>query len=309
MISVTQTVNGVQTVTGYIYDGHGHRVQETQNGSVVKQWVWCPGDTQPCEERDGSNNVTKRFYDFGEQINGTAYFTTLDHLGSVREMTDASGNLIARYDYDPFGRRTLVSGTDLADFGFTHFYYDQVSGLWFSRTRAYDPNLGRWLSRDPLEDAELSQGPNLYTYVFNDPLNNIDPLGLDTYEQNRQLGGNQLRSDYNPISHTFTFTTNPDGSLNNTYSWGNAGDTEGWHENAPEDRTAAQAAIDQANNGQLQLDRWGNQGLDPYVQQAFDQLNQPDNRHPNGIVTYNCKYEANKLIDLARKLYRAAQQK
>jgi len=44
--------------------------------------------------------------------------------------------------------------------------------------RGYDPDLGRWLSRDPLENAELSQGPNLYAYVGNNPVNLADPLGL-----------------------------------------------------------------------------------------------------------------------------------
>jgi RHS repeat-associated protein len=171
MVSVTQGSN----VTGYVYDGFGHRVQETSNGTITKQWVWC-GGVIPCEERDGSNNVTKRFYPHGEQINGTNYYFTRDHEGSIREMTNSSGALVARYDYDPFGRRTLVSGTDLADFGFTHFYYDQASGLWFSRTRAYDPNLARWLSRDPIgEDG----GINLYAFVENNPINYLDPYGLD----------------------------------------------------------------------------------------------------------------------------------
>ncbi len=57
LISITQASG----VTGFVYDGLGRRVQETLNGTLIKQWVWC-GGAQPCEERDASNNVTKRFY-------------------------------------------------------------------------------------------------------------------------------------------------------------------------------------------------------------------------------------------------------
>ena len=46
--------------------------------------------------------------------------------------------------------------------------------------RAYNPTLGRWMSRDPLENAEISQGPNLYFYAENDPIRNTDRLGLDS---------------------------------------------------------------------------------------------------------------------------------
>jgi RHS repeat-associated protein len=171
LISVTNGNN----VTGYVYDGYGRRVQETSNGAVAKQWVWCPGMARPCEERDGSNKVTKRFYNQGEQINSTNYYFTKDHQGSIREMTNAGGALVARYDYDPYGRRSLVSGTDLADFGFTGFWYDQATGLDFSRTRPYIADLGRWLNRDLYgEDGGL----NLYAYVLNNPINLIDPFGL-----------------------------------------------------------------------------------------------------------------------------------
>ena len=92
-------------------------------------------------------------------------------------MTDAGGNVRARYAYDPYGRQTLVSGDVSADFGFAGMFWSSEASLSLTRFRAYDPNLGRWLSRDPLENAELSEGPNLYAYVRNDPVNLVDLSG------------------------------------------------------------------------------------------------------------------------------------
>ena len=170
LVKITQGSN----VTEFVYDGVGQRVQEKLAGSVIKQWVWCDGP-QPCEERDASNAVTRRFYAAGEQIGSSAYFFTTDHLGSVREMIDSTGSIRARYDYDPYGRVTKLSGDLEADFGFTGFYRHQASGLALTLYRAYDANLGRWLSRDPVAE---NGGINRYEYVANDPVGLIDPLGL-----------------------------------------------------------------------------------------------------------------------------------
>jgi RHS repeat-associated protein len=93
-------------------------------------------------------------------------------------MCDSSGNIVARYDYDPYGRTTLVSGTNLSDFQYAGYYAHQPSGLYLTKYRAYDPNTARWLSRDPLPGVELSEGSNLYEYVRNEPINKNDPLGL-----------------------------------------------------------------------------------------------------------------------------------
>jgi RHS repeat-associated protein len=98
-----------------------------------------------------------------------------DHLGSVREVTDANGNLVARHDYDAWGRRTRVFGTYRADWGYAGYFVHRASKLNLTWYRAYDPDLGRWVSRDPIEE---DGGLNLYGYAGNNPSNLNDPNGL-----------------------------------------------------------------------------------------------------------------------------------
>jgi RHS repeat-associated protein len=70
-----------------------------------------------------------------------------------------------------------VLGTTPTDFNFTGLYRHSKSNLDLAVFRAYDPDLGRWLNRDPLKDAELKEGTNLFAYVRNTPLNWTDPSG------------------------------------------------------------------------------------------------------------------------------------
>lgn len=110
-----------------------------------------------------------------------------DHLGSIREMVDASGTPVARYDYDPWGRSITIIGTNKPDFNFTSLYQHAKSGLDMAVRRFYDPDLGRWLNRDPLDDADVSQGPNLYAYVTNDVARRSDPSGLLQLQPDRLI--------------------------------------------------------------------------------------------------------------------------
>ena len=175
MVGITYAAGGN---TAFTYDGFGRRVKivETNAAGTVtstKQFVWLGSGM--AEERDANNNVTKRFYAQGEQIAGASYYYTRDHLGSVREMTNSSGVIQARYDYDPYGKATLVQGTLASDFQYAGYYAHAPSGLNLTKFRAYDPNSGRWLSRDP---AGRAGGANLYGYVGNSPANAVDPTGL-----------------------------------------------------------------------------------------------------------------------------------
>ena len=103
------------------------------------------------------------------------YFSTRDHLGSIREVVASDGTTVAsRVSYDPWGQTTESGAGALTDFGFTGHYLDRPSGLNFPLYRGYSPSLGRWLSRDPIG---LRGGFNLYGYVLNDPVDLIDPEG------------------------------------------------------------------------------------------------------------------------------------
>jgi RHS repeat-associated protein len=82
--------------------------------------------------------------------------------------------------YDPYGRTTTVSGTVLPTKQYAGYYQHQASGVSLTKYRGYDANTGRWLSRGPIENPETSQGPNLYDYVGDNSINNVDPSGLDT---------------------------------------------------------------------------------------------------------------------------------
>jgi RHS repeat-associated protein len=211
----------------FTYDGGGRRVRivEKQSGSTVsdKRFVWC--GTELCEERDSTGGtVNRRFFGQGEQISGTNYFFTRDHLGSVREIVDSSGTVGARFDYDPYGRRTKVSGSFESDFGFTGHYCHAVSELYLTLFRAYDADTARWLNRDPIQEYG---GINLYAYVRNQPLARVDSWGLAdcdalknaiqrgyaTFQRDSQILGNTLRDQRAALTQLFIVDRSVDAAL------------------------------------------------------------------------------------------------
>jgi len=164
--------------SNFAYDGLSRRVsiiEKNSGGTVTSTKLYLWTGSEIAEERSSGTTVTKRFFPQGEQQSGTDYYYTKDHLGSIREMLNSSGSIVARYSYDPYGRTTLVSGTNLATFQYDHYYVHSTSGLYLTRYRAFDPNTGRWLSRDPIAEQG---GLNLYGYVRDDPTNAWDLTGL-----------------------------------------------------------------------------------------------------------------------------------
>ena len=162
----------------FVYDGLQRRVRQVEkdNGLTTADTrvLWC--ETATCEERVANGvTVTRRTFGLGEQVNGTARFFTTDHLGSVREVTDAADALLARYAFDAWGLRTVTDGTDVTNAGLSGHPLIGASQMYGALFRVYDPLLARWLSPDPLGH---SVGTNWYAYVDNNPLSFVDHLGL-----------------------------------------------------------------------------------------------------------------------------------
>ena len=104
-----------------------------------------------------------------------------DGNGNLTALHSTNAVLSASYQYDPYGN-VMSSDGDLKDanvYRFSSKMFHANSGLYYYGYRFYDPNLQRWPNRDPLEQAESSQGPNLFTFVGNEPVGRLDPDGRE----------------------------------------------------------------------------------------------------------------------------------
>lgn len=148
-----------------VYDESGHLLGEYSNtGALVQETVWM-GDLPVATLRPNGSTVT-------------IYYVHTDHLGTPRKITNPTGNtLMWRWDPDTFGS-VAPTGTLTYNLRFPGQYSLSESGLYYNYFRDYDPQMGRYVESDPMG---LRAGMNTYNYVYANPINKLDPLGLLTW--------------------------------------------------------------------------------------------------------------------------------
>jgi RHS repeat-associated protein len=170
-------VNAGTHRTEFSYNGRHDRTVTIERDSGVitstENSIW-PDLVSP-ELRDGATGTTTRAFRQGVQRQQTISYFVRDHLDSVASVTAQSGAIETQVSYDPYGRETFRSGPSIPVVGFTGIARNDASGLLLAHRRAYDTGLGRWLSEDPLGFVD---GPNVYVYVFDNPVQWVDPMGL-----------------------------------------------------------------------------------------------------------------------------------
>ncbi|MEO7065328.1 MAG: RHS repeat-associated core domain-containing protein [Rhodanobacter sp.] len=108
----------------------------------------------------------------------TVTYVYTDPQGTVLAEADAQGNIIARYDYAPYGAPVASLGSPPDGPGYTGHVNDPDTGLVYMQARYYDPAVGRFLSTDPVvPSAGALFGFNRYDYANNNPINHTDPDG------------------------------------------------------------------------------------------------------------------------------------
>jgi RHS repeat-associated protein len=127
--------------------------------------------------RKGADEESQRRLTAWIDAGGVAYRIISDDLGSPRLVLQTQSGAVAQImQHDPFGRIIRDSAPGKQPFGFAGGLYDNDTRLVRFGAREYDPEAGRWLSKDPILFA--GGDPNLYGYVLNDPINFTDPTGL-----------------------------------------------------------------------------------------------------------------------------------
>ena len=149
--------NGLSTV--FHYGPNGELLWEKDANGNTKAYVWLEG--RPLARIDNDAEI---------------YYYHVDHLGTPQAMSDSSGSVVWKANYEPFGKAAVSAASTVENnLRFPGQYFDRETGLHYNYFRDYEPGTGRYVQSDPIG---LAGGLNTYAYVGGNPLSFIDPEGL-----------------------------------------------------------------------------------------------------------------------------------
>jgi RHS repeat-associated protein len=169
------SVSGGSTAS-FQYDALDRRISKTIDGATT-EFVY--DGVNPVQEKDGATVIANLLTGLGVDEHFTRTDVAWqqnflpDGLGSTLALADASGTVATEYTYEPFGKSTVTGAATTNSFQYTGRENDST-GLYYYRARYYNPALQRFISEDPIQ---LRGGINFYSYVYNDPVNLVDPEG------------------------------------------------------------------------------------------------------------------------------------
>jgi RHS repeat-associated protein len=185
------------SVATYQYDGRGRRIVKNTAATGETRHFYYTSSWQDIEERTGTSTTMDKQYVWGvryidelvcrDDATPQRLYAMQDANFNLTSIANASGGVVERYRFDPYGSRTIMNaswGTITAStcnlsIGHQGLIQDVESGLVYNRVRYLSPVTGSFLRRDP-SNARYIDGMNLYQYESENPCNYVDPTGLET---------------------------------------------------------------------------------------------------------------------------------
>jgi len=201
------------TIAQYVYNALNQRIKKILP-TGIRIFHYDLSGHLIAETNETGQTLVEYFY-LGEQPLATirsgevAYYYHNDHLGTPQILTDDTGTVSWKSFYTPFGEAVISVETVENPFRFPGQYYEQETGLHYNWNRYYDPKTGRYLTPDPIG---LEGGISLWPYVQDNPINSVDPEGLqritpkfDPNKTWKDVGRILPNPDFNKVPWVFNF--------------------------------------------------------------------------------------------------------
>ena len=173
----------------YSYDHAGHRIKKVVDGAVTQM---CYAGDLLVSERTGSEKTLWYRYDSSGNVIALTYESEIymylrNAQNDIIGLLDKDGKVVVRYTYDSWGQVVKIEGT-LKDkvgarnpFRYKGYYYDVETGLYYCRSRYYDPAIRRFISADDTQvlrdNLDMLGEKNLYAYCDDNPITRVDGDG------------------------------------------------------------------------------------------------------------------------------------